>query len=268
MVDLANSFAGIAQVVEHATENRSVPSASLGPGTTSLHKHGVKPQVIQYRLAGRSYNEIHRLVGVPKSTIASWLKGIELSNELRQQLYDRSRSVGTKALIARNKRQTILARQRATMRKAAAVSTIGALSPRELLLVGSALYWAEGCRQEGRSGNRLMFCNADPLAIRLMMRFFREVMEVPESRFHLHIMLHPGLSVNAARRYWAKVTGLPPVRCIRIFVGRSRTSLGRRPRRLPHGTCQLRVGDVAQFHRIMGWVQGLQQSSGTLLHQL
>ena len=262
-----NPFAGIAQVVEHATENRSVPSASLGPGTTALHKGEAKPRVVQYRLAGRSYNEIHHLLGVPKSTIALWLKDVALSDELRRRLYDRSRSAGTQALIARNQRQTVLAQQRAEAGKAKAASAVGALSPRELFLVGSALYWAEGRRQEGRNGNRLSFCNADPCAIRLMMRFFREVVGIPESRFRVHVVLHPGLDVEAARRYWAEVTSLPLTPAIKTFVGLSRASRGRRPRRLPYGTCHVCVGDVTKFHQVMGWVRGLQQVSIALPHR-
>jgi hypothetical protein len=40
---LVNHPAGIAQLVEQATENRRVPSSNLGPGIASLHKSRSSP---------------------------------------------------------------------------------------------------------------------------------------------------------------------------------------------------------------------------------
>jgi len=227
-----------------------------------------KKRAIQLRRRGKSYNEIHRLLGTPKSTLSVWFQNLMLPAKLKQRLYDRSRSAGTKALVARNKRQTVLAQERAIQAKASAASEIGTLSQKELLLIGSALYWAEGGRREQRRvGNRICFSNADPAAIQAMMRFFREICQIPEYRFRIGLMVHPGVNVNTARKFWSKTSGVPLMQFQKTFVGISRASKRKRPaRRLPYGTCQIRVHDTREFYRVMGWIAGLQQSLNGRCH--
>lgn len=233
----------------------SAPSSSVARKDKAL--------AICLRKEGKSYNEIHRRLGVPKSTLSSWFQGLTLSSELQERLYSRIRSCGTHALIARNKRQTVLAKERAERVGADAASKIGALTQRDLLLVGSVLYWAEGYRRGGgtRRGYAVCFSNSDPIAVQVMMRFLREVCQVPEPRFRIGTNLYPGIDVEAARRYWSEISGVPLAQFHKSFVGISSASQRKRPStRLPYGTCQVRVYDANVFHRVMGWIVGIQQA--------
>ena len=141
--------AGIAQVVERCPEKAGVARASRAPGTfpyvTQMRSERVA--AIRLRKSGRSYNEIARFLRVPKSTLATWFRDLVLPPRLVERLYSRARSAGTKALVVRNKHQTVLAQERATVIQQAARAEIGSVSTRELQLVGSALYWAEGTKR-------------------------------------------------------------------------------------------------------------------------
>ena len=234
-MNFEHSFAEVAQVVEHGSEKAGVGSASLPLGTSPAEAVTQEFRARQLRLDGKSYNEIYR-----------------------QRLYARARSAGTAALVARNKHQTILARARADTIKKQAASTIGALSRRELLLVGSALYWGEGSKIEGRE---VAFTNSDPHAVRVMTRFFREICQVHEADFRVHVAVHAGVDADAACRFWSEVTGVSRAQFTKPFVA-SRRANGSKPpvRRLPHGTCQVRVYDIKQFHQVMGWIAGIQQA--------
>ncbi len=210
-----------------------------------------KARAIRLRRVGKSYNEIVKVLGIPKSTLASWLK-----------LYARERSAGTRALVARNKRQTVLAHARAQVVQEAASKDIRLLSFEDLRLVGAALYWAEGTKRPPAHGGRcVQFSNAEPAVITLMMRFFKEICHVPGDRFKAHVFLAPGLSGPKAVRFWSSITGIPRER-LALYRTLSRASQRKRPRsRLPHGTLQLRIGSsTALFHRIMGWIGGIQRS--------
>jgi len=214
---------------------------------------------LQLRRSGQSYNEISRSLGVPKSTLATWFRQLTLPQELIDRLYDRARSAGTQALVERNKRQTALAAARAQAIQQAAQTEIGRLSRRELQLIGAALYWAEGVRRyPQRGGRRVAFSNADSAAVILMMRFFREVCDVPLEKIRSVVSLAPGLETTSAVSFWSSLTKIPPEH-FTVYQGLSRSSKQRRPRfRLPYGTLQLRIADTRLFYRIMGWIQGIQ----------
>jgi len=61
-----------------------------------------------------------------------------------------------------------------------AKNSLADLTKEQFLLAGSALYWGDG-RKTLRGGARIP--NSDPDAIRIMMRFFREILAVPEGKF-------------------------------------------------------------------------------------
>jgi orotate phosphoribosyltransferase-like protein len=47
----------------------------------------IKKEAIRLRKKGRSYNEISKELGVAKSTLSLWLKGIPLTSEQRKRFY-------------------------------------------------------------------------------------------------------------------------------------------------------------------------------------
>src|SRR5262245_43673691 len=103
-----------------------------------------KFKAYKLRVAGRSYNEINRLLGVSKATLSAWFSNIELPDEARQRLQKRTVEGGAKKLIERNKEQSRIAEQRATETRTKASREIGKISKRDLFIVGVSLYWAEG----------------------------------------------------------------------------------------------------------------------------
>jgi AcrR family transcriptional regulator len=222
-----------------------------------------KNTALRLRKSGQSYNEIADALGVPKSTLATWFRDLTLPQALRDRLYDRARSAGTRALVARNKRQTVLAQERARAIQQTARAEIGLLSRRELQLIGAALYWAEGAKRAPvRGGRRVAFSNADPSAVTLMMRFFRQVCRVPEEKFRVQLTVAPGISIHGAVRFWSALTGIPTGRFTKTYSQLSRFSRRKRPRsRLPYGTVQVRIADTQLFYRIMGWIQAMQDGS-------
>ena len=222
-----------------------------------------KITAVRLRKSGKSYNQIARSLGVPKSTLATWFRDVTLPQVLVDRLYSRARSAGTAALVARNKHQTVLAQERARSIQQAAANEIGGISERELRLLGAALYWAEGAkRYPARGSKRVAFSNADPAAIKFMMQFLREICHVPENRFRAQVIVPPGVNIEQSVRFWTSVTAIPPTQFTKICNSLSQASKRKRPRRrLPYGTLQIRVADTQLFHRILGWIKGLQDNS-------
>src|SRR3989344_1983843 len=111
----------------------------MGPKTTQ------REEVVKLRKKGFSYSEIKKLIPVSKSSLSLWLRNISLSRAQIKRLRakgDVARQLGSNALKAeRIKRTKSITNE--------AISEVGELSSRELWLIGTALYWAEGTKQKG-----------------------------------------------------------------------------------------------------------------------
>ena len=65
---------------------------------------------------------------------------------------------------------------------------VGSFSERDLLVVGTALYWAEGSK---KGVNRFTFVNSDPAMIRLMCEWLEKIIGVSKTD------LYPRVAINS-----------------------------------------------------------------------
>jgi len=223
-----------------------------------------REKALSLRLKGYSYSEIRRLLGVPKATLSYWFTGLVLSQKAQERIKKRVHEGSIQGLIKRNKLQTHLARQRATHMRADAEKQIKRPTQKELLLLGAALYWAEGYKKaivkngQERSYHGISFSNSDPIMIKVFLMFLREILQITDSKIYVSIRIFEHINAKEALKYWQKVTNLPKENFRKPYYGISKSSLGKRPyNRLPYGTIQVNVGDTKNFHRIMGWIEGI-----------
>lgn len=224
----------------------------------------VRSQALRLRLAGKSYNEIHSALHIPKSTLSGWFRRVILSDSARNRLASRA-SLGSATLVKRNKMQTHKAEQRARETRALAKKKIPALTKRDLLIIGAVLYWAEGYKRlhirdgKERMSHTISFVNSDPIMVKTFLRFLLEVLDVPTDGIHLTMRLYPHINEEYARKYWMRITKLP-FQCFQHTTNMvSSASKRRRPyNRLPYGTLQVAVYDTAKFHHLLGLIEGVQ----------
>lgn len=227
-----------------------------------------KKRALALRLQGYSYNEINHELGVAKSTLSSWFAKTVLSEEARKRLDKRVAEGSMRGLLKKNKQQTDDAWKRATLVRAEARKEITILSKYELLLMGVALYWAEGYKKllikngRERTSHTIGFTNSDPEMVRLFLRFLIEILEIPKSKISVSVRLFNHMNKESVLKYWRGITNLEEKNFQKPLFVISKSSLGKRPyNRLPYGTIQLVVGDTRKFHKIMGWIEGVQKSS-------
>jgi hypothetical protein len=168
--------------------------------------------------------------------------------------------------MKKNKIQTHLARKRTLRIRKEAQKTINKITSRELLLIGAALYWAEGYKRpvvvNGRekTSHLISFSNSDPVMIRLFMELLRKTLQIPDHRIKANIRLYEHMNAKEIIGFWQKQTELPWENFQKTSYGINKSSLGKRPyNRLKYGTIQIRVGSTDSFHKIMGWIEGLEK---------
>lgn len=225
-----------------------------------------KEKALKLRLGGKSYTEIRKTLGVPKSTLSGWFSGLVLSEKSRTAIMQKARKKSTEALILRNIKQTTLAIIRAAGIRKEAAGKIRNIPKDELLFLGIALYWAEGYKRpivfKGRevTHHPVSLTNSDPHLIKAFLKFLREYCEVPNYRIKASIRIFEHHNEQTLLAYWQKVTDIPSANFKKTYYGISKSSMGKRPfNKLPHGTIQIVVADTNLFHKIMGYIEGIKK---------
>lgn len=219
-------------------------------------KDDLRAQARELRLQGMTYDRIQLELGCSKSSISLWVR--DLPKPPRRTREDAS------AIAKRGWEATLQRRETERQEtKRAAAEDIGTLSDRELMMVGTALYWAEGTKSKPhRPQERVVFMNSDPNMIKVFLAWLRLLKVDPDTlRFHVHI--HETADASAAERYWADVVG-----GVGSFGGTSikkhnpltnRKNIGERYQ----GCLMVRVNQSADlYRRIEGWWYGIVLGAG------
>jgi transcriptional regulator with XRE-family HTH domain len=215
----------------------------------------LKDRAVDLRRRGWSYNVISARLGVGKSTLSQWLRGIPY--EPNKTIIERIRLGPARAAASKERRRS----EQILLLKRRGRQELGRLSSRDLLLFGLGLYLGEGSKVY----ESVRIVNADPLVVKIAMRWLRRSCGVPERNFVITVHTYPDLSAGASIRYWSRVTGVPQRQFEPVQVDRRLNKSARKRRRLPYGTAHIKVysrGDsrfgVALHRRIMGWLDAVQ----------
>lgn len=205
------------------------------------------------RRSGMSLNEIVRKIGVSKASVSLWVRDIELTEKQKKKLSTHGRSVESIERRRKNRINNTFLRHRAIIDTAK--GEILALSKRDLLLVGAALYWGEGGKTKTGMAR---ISNSDPDVIQFMMNFFLNVFNVPPEKFRGHVHTFSHLNANKAEEYWSQISGIPRQQFYKTYSKPSIASKGKRDK-LPYGTFQIYVCDTTIFLTIKGWIEKLSE---------
>lgn len=220
-------------------------------------KHDLRIEAIRLREDGLSYSEIQRQVPVSKSTLSRWLRSVKLTEAQRERLRKRCARGRSRAAIARRRSRRI--RQRKIYQSER--RRIGSISPRELWLIGTALYWAEGTKEKRyRPGSGIKFANSDPMLIRLFLRWIRDSCEIHEDRIQFSIYVHEDRrqSVEAIRAYWAHEVGSSPDAFHRVYYKSNRPTSRRNKGRSYFGLLRVEIkASSTDLRKVTGWMLGI-----------
>lgn len=216
-------------------------------------------EAIQLRRDGATYQDILTRLDVAKSTLWRWLKAEGLVDGQSQKYTERR-------LLAQKKAVEVVHRarlERTNITVSNAKREIGDLTLRELRLIGTALYWAEGAKQkESKSqvSEGIIFSNTDPQMLRLFISFLDHCCGVRPSDLRFRIYLHHETAdAKQARMYWFNQLDIAAVQAAPITWKRHkptifRTNVGKNY----HGLLRVIVPKSTDLNRrITGWTLGL-----------
>jgi hypothetical protein len=115
------------------------------------------------------------------------------------------------------------------------------------------LYWAEGTKHRNECG----FTNSDPDMMITFIKFLRERLHLNNHDMYIRVFTYLGnnLTLEEIETYWLNLLGLPPL-ALKTSKTKQPKSSQQKGRKLPYGTCELRVKNGTQYvHHIFGAIQ-------------
>ncbi len=206
------------------------------------------------RRRGLSYREIQKQVDAAKSTISRWCRDIILEPEQLERLKKkrltgsaRGRIVGAKVQQQRRIRKTRKLKKKG-------IAEIGKLSKRERFIAGLGLYIGDGLKGDRAVG----FSNSNPLIIRFMINWFREFLDIPDSRYRGQIWIHDNLDEKVAKNFWTDLTGIALKNFHKSYIAKNKKDSNKiRKKHHKYGVFSIKISSVDAQRKIKGWMAGI-----------
>ena len=214
-------------------------------------KDEVREQARALRADGHTLVDIARQLDVAKSSVSVWVRDLphppEGAARSRAALLNRSQSLKLHAALRREQV------------KVRAQQEVGPVTDRELLLLGAALYWAEGTKDKPWSHQEAVaFTNSDPDMVLVFLRWLALV-GVESDDITYRLQIHESADELVARCFWAKLVGVAPERFARTSLKRHNPRTNRLNRGDGYRGClTVRVRRSSDLYRhIEGWWRGV-----------
>ncbi|MEK7192796.1 MAG: hypothetical protein AAB682_01540, partial [Patescibacteria group bacterium] len=191
-----------------------------------IRKQIEKDKAIELRRAGKTYGEILKAIPVAKSTLAIWLHSVGMAKSQKQRYTELKKLYQKKGAEAKRRIRIELSTQ--ILKEAE--KEIGSISDRELWLIGTTLYWAEGSKQKAWNVSEgVQFTNSDPLMIKLFILWLTRCLKTPESDIVLSLAIHENNKHRLASviEFWHEQTGFRWDISDRIYFKRHKPKVGR-----------------------------------------
>lgn len=212
---------------------------------------------IRLRKEGKTYGEILEAVPVAKSTLSLWLRSVGMAVLQKQRITQKRMEAQRKGALSRHV---------ARMREIEDLLQVGQkevkhITERELWLIGIALYWAEGSKQNASSISAgIQFGNSDVRMIRVFLRWLH-FLKIPMSDINFELYVHDNRKkdVPKFRAWWAQELDVEYALISRVYFKRDKPHTKRtNVSDLYHGLLRIKVRSSTTLNRkVSGWIGGI-----------
>lgn len=202
------------------------------------------------RKSGMSYAELHEKFGISKGTLSSWFSHSKWSGEIKTQLATRNKEQSSIHMKNLNKIRTENKLLREIKYKDEARQFFEKNITNPLFVAGISIYWGEG---EKVNKGRVSMINTDPNMLLTEISFFRNILNIPESKLRAAMFIYKDLDKDSLIDYWSKMLYLPKNQFIKTQILPSRSKLTKR--KVSFGICNIYFSSVEYNLKIKEWIK-------------
>jgi transposase-like protein len=222
---------------------------------TGMAKPELRRKVRQLRAEGLTIGEIAEITGASQGSISVWMRDIRVPARVEQRRQAHLQSLRGRGGKARHDRAIAESSERVTR----AHHEVGPLTERELLLIGAALYWAEGSKDKPwRRNGAVVLINSDVSVLRVYLAWLA-LLGVARSALDFRLSIHESADVSTQERWWRDALGLGDAVFKKAILKRHNPKTVRRNvGENYHGCLIIRVArSRALYDAIDGWWRGI-----------
>jgi len=120
-----------------------------------------------------------------------------------------------------------------------------------LKIIGTMLYWGEGCKSEKNC--MIDFANSDKDMIKLFLKFLRKVCGIDEKKLRVYSYFYSNQDIDKNIDFWSKLTGISKKQFTKPYI---RDDFREdKIDRMPHGLVHIRYGDKKLLNLIKNWIE-------------
>lgn len=217
----------------------------------------LKNIAVRLRKQGYTYREILKVIKVSKSSLTLWFKNIQLSKSIKTKLADKAGIaylIGAKAWRDQRIKRTKDIKSRA-------IREIENITDREMLLLGTMLYWGEGTKQSNTNISQgVEFVNSDPRMCRFFIKWITKIVGIDEARLKFGVYINETKKEQKEKyiSLWSHEINIPKEK-IKLYFTKNRHSNFKRTNRVNYkGQLCIKVSKSTNLNRkVMGWVEGI-----------
>jgi predicted transcriptional regulator len=207
-----------------------------------------KIKAFELRRKGKSYNQIASILGISKSTISGWLKDVNWSQDIRDQLIEKSKENSRTRLINLNSlRQDRFEKYYLKAEKEAA-KEFNQFKNDKLFIAALSLYWGEGDKVFKNGIVRIS--NVDGKLLKIFKDFLQKICLVSHEKIKGNILLYPDLGPKECLKFWSQEIGITEENFFKptIIQGKHQA------KRLGYGVCIVATHNKYLKKKILVWL--------------
>ena len=231
-----------------------------------MAKSKEKNKALELRQKGESIKVIAKRIGIAKSTVSLWCRDIKLTPAQIQRLHEKMIRGGYYGRMKGARMQYEQRLKRIEEFKKQGIEYLGAISAREFLVAGVALYWGEGQKK----GREVRVTNSDPEIIKFMLKWFRMVWGINKDRIALSIIINRihRKRIREVEEYWSRVTKIPLEGFTKTTLIKAKSKKRYKNFAIHYGTLTIRLKKSTNLHhQIIGMIEGFASRGSSMAEQ-
>ena len=169
-------------------------------------KQELKLRAIEFRKKKKSYREIAELLHISKSTVSYWLRDIDWSRDIQEQLTERVRLLSQKRLVRLNALKKVKWQKLYQQAEAEAACEFKQLKENRIFITGLSLYWGEG--DKNFKNGQVRVSNVDVKLLTAFRVFLEQICHVPKEKIKAYVLLYPDLDEETCLNFWSEHIGV------------------------------------------------------------
>lgn len=207
-----------------------------------------KDLAFELRKQGKSYNEICNQLGMSKSTLTSWFKGVDFSEEIKKSLSKQVYSESVRRLIKLNSIRGDLLNAQYLQAEKEALQDLEKYSRDPLFVAGVVAYWGEGDKTKG---NQVRLINTDPKMLILFKNFLLKFGAINEEKLRGALFIYEDLHEQECKRFWTKNVGKIKFHKTQVLPSRHKS------KKIKFGMMSLIVSSAYLKRKMLVWIDQL-----------